>query len=117
MRSLPDDGSLYRLRGLPGLLCRPLRHERTRPSLALKKKNGEERIKLAIGGIYVTKSNYWYTPAEQSAPNPAEAKKILASDESVKWPPKPTDPIKQRSKNVTKIFLRFRALPNGRLNA
>ena len=47
---------------------------------------------------------YWFTPAEQPAPNPAETNKILASDKSVKWSAKPTDPIKQKSKSVTKIF-------------
>jgi hypothetical protein len=41
----------------------------------------------------------WYTLAEQPPPKQAEANKILANDESVKWSSKPTDPIKQRSKN------------------
>ncbi len=47
-------------------------------------------------------------PAEQPPPNPAEADKILANDESVNWSSKPTDPIKQRSKDVTKIFEVYR---------
>jgi len=37
--------------------------------------------------------------AEQPPPKPAEANKILANDELVKWSSKPKDPIKQRSKN------------------
>jgi hypothetical protein len=48
-------------------------------------------------------SIYWYTPAEKSPPNPAEANKILANDELVKWLSKQTDQIKQRLKDVTKI--------------
>jgi len=42
---------------------------------------------------------YWYAPEEQPPSNLAEANKINANDESVKWSSKPTDPIKQRSKN------------------
>jgi hypothetical protein len=38
----------------------------------------------------------WYTPAEQPPPKLAEANKIVANDESVKWSSKPTDQTKQR---------------------
>jgi hypothetical protein len=41
----------------------------------------------------------WYAPAEQPLPKLAEANKILANGSSVKWPSKPTDPIKQKLKN------------------
>jgi hypothetical protein len=42
-------------------------------------------------------------PTEQPTPKPAEANNILADDELVKWSSKPTDPIKQRSKNSFNI--------------
>jgi len=43
--------------------------------------------------------NLLVTPAEQPPPKLAEANKILANGSSVKWPSKPTDPIKQKLKN------------------
>ena len=44
----------------------------------------------------------WYAPAEQPPPTLAEANKILAKDESVKWSSRPTDPIQQRLKKKFK---------------
>jgi hypothetical protein len=40
-------------------------------------------------------------PADQPPPKPAEANKILANDESVKWSSKPTGSIKQRLKKIS----------------
>jgi hypothetical protein len=50
----------------------------------------------------------WYAPSEQLSPKMAEANKVLASAESVKWSSKPTGPIKQRSKKVSRKYLRQR---------
>jgi len=36
----------------------------------------------------------------------AEANKVLAGAESVKWSSKPTSPVKQRSKKVSRKYLR-----------
>jgi len=55
---------------------------------------------------YLRKKNFgilfkicWYGPAEQPPPKMAEANKVVANNKSVKCSPKPTDPIKQISKN------------------
>jgi len=48
----------------------------------------------------------WYTPAEQPLPKLAEANKIVANDESVKWSSKPTDQIKTEIK-MSRKYLRY----------
>jgi hypothetical protein len=66
---------------------------------------------IDAGGLWMDiKKNFciffticWYAPEEQPPSNLAEANKILANDESVKWSSKPTDPIKQGSKNSFQI--------------
>jgi hypothetical protein len=50
----------------------------------------------------------WYAPSEQPPPKMVDANKVLASNASVKWSSKPTGPIKQRSKKVSRKYLRHR---------
>jgi hypothetical protein len=45
-------------------------------------------------------------PAEQPPPKPAEANKVLANDELVKWSSKPTDP-KNRDQKILLIAHRL----------
>jgi hypothetical protein len=49
----------------------------------------------------------WYRPEKHPPAKLAEANKILSNDGSVKWSPKPTDPIKWRSKKVSRKYLRY----------